>query len=84
MMETGIHTHDADLNELQYLDHLAQEIAAVADFLGSISSHLSDNVLVDTHKSASSVTLGQLATRLRGAGVAENQPAKHDDYEVFS
>jgi len=85
MMQAGVHTREADMNELQYLDHLSQEIAAVADFLGSISSHLSENVLVDTHKTTASVTLGKLATRLRGIEDALTEPhaPNHNDYELF-
>jgi hypothetical protein len=85
MMQAGVHLHEADMNDLQYLDHLSQEIAAVADFLGSISSHITDNIMVDTHKTTSSVTLARMVTRLRGIEVAimEHQMHVQDDIELF-
>jgi hypothetical protein len=74
----------AQLHELQYLDHVAQKLCNLGDFVTTLATHMPSHWLVDLSAASQVVTLTDLSSRLARNEVidsAEGHPA--GDFELF-
>ncbi len=72
------------LRAIQSLDHSAQKLAGLADFLSALADRAPPHWLLDTHIAAQVVTLAELAERLRlSESKSEAAAASDGDCEFF-
>ncbi len=72
------------LQELQELDHIAQKLGNLGDFVTTLAAHTPSHWLVDPSTASHAMTLSKLSSRLSFADETDSV-ASHDpgDFELF-
>ena len=86
-IKEGMGADDSDyLRAMQGLDHSAQMLSGLADFLSAIADRAPDHWRIDPHPASQVVTLAELASRLSfqvAHAEGEGSPETNGDCEFF-